>query len=51
VLTESGEEMLRWMWPVYSRVLAETFVGAISAEEAAAIAAGLDRVTAAAAAS
>jgi hypothetical protein len=38
------------MWPVYSRVLGETFVGAISVEEAAMIAGGLDRATAAAAA-
>lgn len=50
-LTESGEEMLRRMWPFYSRVLRETFVEAISEEEAAVIAAGLDRAKAAAAAS
>jgi DNA-binding MarR family transcriptional regulator len=43
VLTEAGEEMLRQMWPVYSRVLRETFVEAISADEAAVIAAALDR--------
>jgi DNA-binding MarR family transcriptional regulator len=49
VLTETGEEMLRRMWPVYSRVLRETFVEAISADEAAVIAAGLDRAKAAAA--
>jgi DNA-binding MarR family transcriptional regulator len=42
VLTEAGEEMLRQMWPVYSRVLRETFVEAISADEAAVIAAALD---------
>jgi MarR family len=34
VLTEAGEEMLRRMWPVYSRVLHETFVEAITADEA-----------------
>ena len=50
VLTQAGEEMLRRMWPVYSRVLRQTFVEAISAEEAAVIAAALDRATAAAAA-
>jgi DNA-binding MarR family transcriptional regulator len=49
VLTETGEEMLRRMWPVYARVLRETFVDAISADEAAVIAAGLDRATATAA--
>jgi DNA-binding MarR family transcriptional regulator len=51
VLTEAGEEMLRRMWPVYSRVLRETFVAAITEDEAAVIAAGLDRANAAAAAS
>ena len=50
VLTEAGNDMLRRMWPVYSRVLRETFVEAISADEAAVIAAGLDRAKAAAAA-
>ncbi len=50
-LTESGEELLRRMWPVYSRVLRETFVEAISQDEAAVIAAGLERAKAAAAAS
>ena len=49
VLTEPGEELLRRMWPVYSRVLRETFVAAITDDEAAAIAAGLDRAKAAAA--
>jgi DNA-binding MarR family transcriptional regulator len=49
-LTEAGEEMLRRMWPVYSRVLRETFVQAISVDEAAVIAAGLDRAKAAASA-
>jgi DNA-binding MarR family transcriptional regulator len=51
VLTEAGEEMLRRMWPVYSRVLRETFAEAISADEAAVIAEALDRAKAAAAAS
>ena len=50
VLTEAGNDMLRRMWPVYSRVLRETFVEAISADEAAVIAAGLDRAKGAAAA-
>lgn len=50
VLTDAGEAMLRRMWPVYARVLRETFVETISADEAAAIAAGLHRATAAAAA-
>ena len=43
VLTDAGEEMLRRMWPVYSRVLRETFVETMSADEAAQIAAGLER--------
>jgi hypothetical protein len=36
------------MWPVYARVLRETFVTCIDAEEAAVIAAALDRAAAAA---
>lgn len=47
-LTEPGEGMLRRMWPVYSKALRETFAGAMSAEEAAVVAAALDRATAAA---
>ena len=47
-LTEAGEEMLRRMWRVYSRVLRETFVAAMSADEAAVIAAALDRAKVAA---
>jgi DNA-binding MarR family transcriptional regulator len=50
VLTDAGEDMLRRMWPVYARVLRETFVETISADEAAAITAGLHRATAAASA-
>jgi DNA-binding MarR family transcriptional regulator len=50
VLTDAGEDMLRRMWPVYARVLRKTFVEPISADEAAAIAAGLHRATAAASA-
>lgn len=50
VLTDAGEDMLRRMWPVYARVLRETFVETISPDEAAAIAAGLHRATAAASA-
>ena len=43
VLTGDGERMLRRMWPVYARVLRETFVDALNDAEAGAIAAGLDR--------
>jgi DNA-binding MarR family transcriptional regulator len=43
VLTDDGERMLRRMWPVYAGVLRETFVDAVSAQEAAVIASGLDR--------
>jgi DNA-binding MarR family transcriptional regulator len=50
VLTEAGDETLRRMWPVYSRVLRATFVDALTADEAAVIATGLDRAKAAAAA-
>jgi hypothetical protein len=42
--------MLRRMWPVYSRVLRDTFVEAINANEATMIVAALDRAKAAAAA-
>lgn len=45
VLTDAGEDMLRRMWPVYARVLRQTFVETISADEAAAIAAALHRAT------
>jgi DNA-binding MarR family transcriptional regulator len=48
VLTEAGNEMLRKMWPVYSRVLRDALVDALSADEAGAIAEGLQRVKAAA---
>jgi DNA-binding MarR family transcriptional regulator len=50
VLTDAGEDMLRRMWPVYARVLRETFVEPISEQEAATIATGLQRATAAASA-
>lgn len=50
-LTPTGDDMLRRMWPVYSRVLRETFGHAMSAEEAAIVAAALDRANTAAAAS
>jgi DNA-binding MarR family transcriptional regulator len=43
VLTDDGERMLRRMWPVYAAVLRETFVDALSEDEAGVIAAGLDR--------
>ncbi len=48
-LTAAGEEMLRRMWPVYSRVLRASFVDALSADEATLIAAALNRTAAAAA--
>ena len=44
VLTADGNRLLRRMWPVYSRALRETFVSAISSEEAAVIATALARV-------
>src|SRR5262249_49426760 len=47
VLTDAGEELLRRMWPVYAGVLRETFVDAISADEATVIATALDRARAA----
>jgi DNA-binding MarR family transcriptional regulator len=50
VLTDAGEDMLRRMWPVYARVLRETFVEPISEQEAATIATGLRRAAAAASA-
>lgn len=44
VLTGDGNALLRRMWPVYARALRETFVAAVSPDEAAAIAAGLRAV-------
>jgi DNA-binding MarR family transcriptional regulator len=49
-LTDAGEEMLRRMWPVYARILRETFVDTLSNEEAAVISAALARAKDAAAA-
>lgn len=49
VLTEEGERMLRRMWPVYARVLRETFVDPLSEAEAGAISAALERAKVAAA--
>jgi DNA-binding MarR family transcriptional regulator len=49
VLTPAGERMLRRMWPVYARALHDTFVDAMSADEAAVIAEGLGRANRAAA--
>jgi DNA-binding MarR family transcriptional regulator len=49
-LTPAGDQMLRRMWPVYSRVLRETFARAMSAEEAATVAAALERASTTAAA-
>jgi len=43
-LTQEGDAMLRRMWPVYARVLRESFVGVLSAEEAETIGRGLGRV-------
>jgi DNA-binding MarR family transcriptional regulator len=43
VLTDSGNELLRKMWPVYAGALRDTFVAGVSPDEAAAIAAGLGR--------
>ena len=43
VLTDDGERMLRRMWPVYAGVLRDTFVDALSENEAGVIASGLDR--------
>jgi len=50
VLTPAGDQMLRRMWPVYARALRETFVDAMSADEAAVIAKALGRSNRAAAA-
>jgi DNA-binding MarR family transcriptional regulator len=47
-LTKSGEDMLRRMWPVYSRVLRESFADALTADEAAVVADALARAAAAA---
>jgi DNA-binding MarR family transcriptional regulator len=43
VITEAGEQRLRRMWDVYSRVLRETLVDAVDAGEANTIADGLER--------
>ena len=45
VLTAAGDAMLRRMWPVYSRVLRERIVSAVSAEEAGVIAEALGRAS------
>jgi len=42
-VTPAGEAMLRRMWPVYAKVLRETFVAPIGAGEAAVIAAALSQ--------
>jgi DNA-binding MarR family transcriptional regulator len=44
VLTAEGNTLLRRMWPVYARALRETIVMAISDQEAAQIAAALERL-------
>jgi DNA-binding MarR family transcriptional regulator len=46
VLTPDGNALLRRMWPVYSRVLRETFAAGITGEEAAVIARALGRIQA-----
>jgi DNA-binding MarR family transcriptional regulator len=43
VVTPAGEQMLKRMWPVYARVLRETFVAPIREDEAAVISAALSR--------
>ena len=43
VVTPAGEQMLKRMWPVYARVLRETFVAPIHEDEAAVIADALSR--------
>ena len=43
VITEAGEQMLRRMWDVYSKVLRETLVDAVDSGEASTIADGLER--------
>jgi DNA-binding MarR family transcriptional regulator len=48
VLTGKGEEMLRRMWAVYSRVLRETLVESLGDQQARTIASGLGRVNEAA---
>jgi DNA-binding MarR family transcriptional regulator len=50
VLTADGERLLRKMWPVYARVLAETF-GGLGEREARAVTKALRRVRSAALAS
>jgi DNA-binding MarR family transcriptional regulator len=43
VITPAGEQMLRRMWPVYAKVLRDTFVAPIRDDEAAVISAVLSR--------
>jgi DNA-binding MarR family transcriptional regulator len=43
VLTPTGNRMLQKMWPVYARVLRETFVTAVSPAEAKTIGKALGR--------
>jgi len=43
VVTPAGEQMLKRMWPVYAKVLRETFVAPIREDEAAVIADALSR--------
>lgn len=50
VLTAEGSALLRRMWPAYARALRETFVSAMTAEQAAVVASALGRVTSPAAA-
>ena len=46
VLTPDGNALLRQMWPVYSRVLRETFATVMTGDEAATIARALGRIQA-----
>jgi DNA-binding MarR family transcriptional regulator len=43
VITPAGNRMLQKMWPVYARVLRESFVTAVGSREAKTIAAALGR--------
>jgi DNA-binding MarR family transcriptional regulator len=43
-ITADGSRMLRKMWPVYARVLEQSFVGSLSADEARVIRDALARV-------
>lgn len=46
VITPAGTRMLRKMWPIYARVLRESFVAAVSPDEAKTIGTALGRAAA-----